>query len=129
MSTHLPFLYIASSKRGGRGVFTAREIPAGTTIELAPVIVLDLADTECIHDTRLHDYYFLWGEEGSAIALGYGSLYNHSRRPNADFRMDFERKEIKFFALHDIIPGKEILINYTDEEDERTRLWFNHEEE
>ena len=129
MSTHLPFLYIAHSKRGGRGVFTGKNIPADTTIELAPVILLDPADTERIHDTHLHDYYFLWGEEGSAIALGYGSLYNHSSQPNADFRMDFDRKEIKFFALKDIPAGKEILINYTDEEDERTRLWFQLEEE
>lgn len=129
MSTHLPFLYIGPSKRGGRGVFTARPIPAKTVIELAPVILLDHADTAAIHDTRLHDYYFLWGEDGSAIALGYGSLYNHASQPNADFEMDFESDLIRFFALTDIPALAEICINYTDEADERTRLWFAYEEE
>ncbi len=128
MATHLPFLYVKSSKRGGRGVFTAQPIPQDTTIELAPVILLDAADTALIHDSRLHDYYFLWGEEGSAIALGYGSLYNHSSQPNADFEMEFEDELIRFFAARDIEAGEEILICYTDESDERTRLWFEEEE-
>ncbi len=127
MATHLPFLYVKPSRRGGRGVFTAQEIPAGTTIELAAVILLDTADTEVIHDTQLHDYYFLWGEEGSAIALGYGSLYNHSSKPNADFEMEFEDELIRFFAARDIAAGEEILICYTDDEDPRTRLWFEEE--
>ncbi len=127
MANHLPFLYVAPSPRGGRGVFTSQEIPAETTIELAPVILLDLDDTRAVHDTYLHDYYFLWGDMGSAIALGYGSLYNHSRSPNADFYMDFEMEHIKFFALKDIPAGKEILINYTDDADERTRIWFEEE--
>lgn len=125
MSTHLPFLYITTSKLGGRGVFTSRDIPAGTTIENAPIIRLNLDDMEAIHETRLHDYYFLWGEHACAIALGYGSLYNHSRDPNTEYEMDFEDEDIRFFALRDIPAGSELLINYTDDEDERTKLWFN----
>ncbi|NJO87478.1 MAG: SET domain-containing protein [Lewinella sp.] len=124
MANHLPSLFVAPSDRGGRGVFSSRAIVADTTIELAPVIVLDPDDMEIIHDTHLHDYYFLWGEEGCAIALGYGSLYNHAKNPNADFYMDFEMRHICFFARRDIRAGEEITISYNDEADERTRLWF-----
>jgi SET domain-containing protein len=125
MSTHLPFLYITTSKLGGRGVFTSREIPKGTTIENAPIIRLNLDDMEAIHETHLHDYYFLWGGHGCAIALGYGSLYNHSRNPNTEYEMDFEDEDIRFYAKKDIPAGSELLINYTDDEDERTKLWFD----
>lgn len=124
MANHLPFLFIAPSPFGGRGVFTSQAIPAETTIELAPVIVLDAAETEMIHETRLHDYYFIWDGDGSAIALGYGGLYNHSRENNVDFYMDYDFKQINFFALRDIKAGEELLINYTDDSDDRTRLWF-----
>lgn len=124
MANHLPFLYIAPSKIGGRGVFTSQSIPKDTPIEMAPVIVLDETETRMIHETRLHDYYFLWNEVGSAIALGYGSLYNHHEKNNVDFYMDYEFKQINFFALRDIEAGEELTINYTDPEDERTRLWF-----
>lgn len=124
MANHLPFLYIASSPIGGRGVFTSQAIPKETTIELAPVIILDPTETKIIHETRLHDYYFIWDGDGSAIALGYGSLYNHSTENNVDFYMDYEFKQINFFALKPIAAGEELLINYTDPSDERTRLWF-----
>lgn len=84
----LSFIYIAESPLGGRGVFTTEFIPVGTLIEIAPVIVLAEQDLKLIHDhTILHDYYFLWTDDGksAAIALGYGSLYNHSYMPNAEY--------------------------------------------
>lgn len=124
MANHLPFLYIAPSPLGGRGVFTSEPIPKDTPIEMAPVIVLDPDETKMIHETRLHDYYFIWDEDGSAIALGYGGLYNHSEENNVDYYMDYEFKQINFFAIRDIKAGEELLINYTDPNDERTRLWF-----
>lgn len=124
MANHLPFLYIGKSKLGGRGVFTSEPIAKGTPIEMAPVIVLDETETKMIHETRLHDYYFIWNETGSAIALGYGGLYNHLSNNNVDYYMDYDFNQINFFALRDIEAGEELTINYTDPEDERTRLWF-----
>jgi hypothetical protein len=125
MSTRLPFLYIKTTKGRGRGIFTAQEIPAGSHIESCPVLVLSEEDTALIHQTRLHDYYFLWGDDGeSAIALGYGSLYNHSSKPSADYEMDYEMATLEIIALRDIQPGEEITINYTDGEFHQTELWF-----
>ncbi|NJB86132.1 SET domain-containing protein [Lewinella marina] len=109
---HLPFLYIRPSPLGGRGVFTAEAIAAGTVVELAPVVVLSAEDRQAIHATGLHDYYFVWDGEGAAIALGYGSLYNHSTTPNLDFEMDYDFDQIRFTARMPIAAGQELLIDY-----------------
>lgn len=125
MSTRLPFLYLKETEGRGRGVFTALPIPEGSSIESCPVIVLSAQDTAIIHTTHLHDYYFLWDDDGqSAIALGYGSLYNHASQPNADYEMDIDQRTIEVFALRDIEIGEEITFNYTDGGDIRTELWF-----
>ncbi|MEM6395943.1 MAG: SET domain-containing protein [Bacteroidota bacterium] len=109
----MPPLYPNSSPISGRGVFTAEALPKGSAIEIAPVIVLSKEDKEAIHQTHLHDYYFDWGKDGrAAIALGFGSLYNHSPDPNADYYMDFEAQTINFFTRRDIAAGEEITIDY-----------------
>ncbi len=124
MALHIPSLYIAPSQKGGRGVFTSEEIEEGSIIEICPVIVLAGEDTAKIHQTRLHDYYFLWGQNACAIALGYGSLYNHSSDSNADYYMDFERETIDVISTRPIQAGEEITVNYVDGGDQRTSLWF-----
>jgi uncharacterized protein len=124
MALRIPSLYIAPSPLGGRGVFTAVAIEPESLIEVCPVIVIPAKDVATIHDTCLHDYYFLWGDEEAAIALGFGSLYNHARRPNADYHMDPDQLTIDIYCIRPIAAGEEITINYTDENDPRTRLWF-----
>ena len=119
---HLPFIYIRPSPLGGRGVFTAEPIPAGTVVELSPVVVLSAEDRAAIHETRLHDYYFIWEGDGAALALGYGSLYNHAAEPNLDFEMDYDFLQIRFTALREIAAGEELLIDYLTGGGEE--LWF-----
>ena len=120
---HLPSLYIKDSPLGGRGVFTSEGIEAGSIIELAPVIVLTAEDRQAIHATQLHDYYFIWDGEGAALALGYGSLYNHAAEPNVDYEMDYDFEQIRFTALDTIEAGEELLIDYMSG-DEREGIWF-----
>jgi len=36
----LPYLVVAPSPKGGRGVFASKDIKAGTTVEISPVLVL-----------------------------------------------------------------------------------------
>lgn len=126
MSLHIPGLYIASSPQRGRGVFTAESVTTGDVIEICPVIVLPPEDMDRIHASRLHDYYFLWGpgRDRPAIALGYGSLYNHSEQPNAEFELDFEEEVITIVCLHPISPGEEITIHYQPDQDVEEGLWF-----
>ena len=122
----LDFIYFKDSPKGGRGVFTADYIPKDTLIEICPVLVLSNEDREKIHQTFLHDYYFLWDKEGkqAAIALGYGSLYNHSYQPNAYYQMNKDGQSIDVYAGEDIEPGQEICFNYNGQRFDDSPLWF-----
>jgi len=90
---------------------------------LSPVILLSAEDRIKIHDTHLHDYYFQWDGDQAAIALGLGSLYNHSDKANAMFTMDYDFKQIRFVAIRDIGAGEEITTNYRKGKPEMP-LWF-----
>ena len=120
---HIPSLYINDSDLGGKGVFSAEEILKGDIIEICPIIILSKGDTALIHQTLLHDYYFKWKEEMSAILLGYGSIYNHSDHPNAYFEANIHQKDFVFSSIKNISAGDEILINYRDGEPDM-KLWF-----
>jgi SET domain-containing protein len=129
MSTQIPGLYIMETEEKGRGVYTSIPISKGDIIESAPVIVFDDKDRQLLHKTLLHDYYFLWESEGdqeyeAAVALGYGSLYNHSKEPNTEFIPVFDEKVIEFVAIRDIEAGEEILIEYDEGGNSAFELWF-----
>jgi SET domain-containing protein len=46
--------------------------------------------------------------------LGYGSLYNHSDEPNAEYTHEAD-DAYSFMAVRDIAAGEEITISYGDE--------------
>jgi hypothetical protein len=100
----------------GRGVVALRPFAAGETIERPPVIVIPREEAPLIRDTRLAHYYFEWGDDcqQAAIALGCGSLYNHSYTPNARYEFREDEECLEFIALCDIQPGEEITINYNN---------------
>lgn len=120
-----PELYIIKDEKG-RGVYCREKLTKGSLIELCQVILLSSEDTQKIHKTRIHDYYFVWDISAgtSAIALGNGSLYNHSDNPNAEFELDIEFQLIKFTAIKDIEPGEEILVSYINKTEKDFELWF-----
>ena len=122
----IPGLYITTSSDKGRGVYTSIDINEGDVIEVCPVIIIPKAELPVIHKTILHDYYFLWGEnmDDCAIALGFGSLYNHEIYPNANFILDLENETIDIVAIKNIISGEEITLNYNGEPGDETTLWF-----
>ncbi|MEM8907165.1 MAG: SET domain-containing protein [Bacteroidota bacterium] len=126
MSMHIPSLYLAPSDLHHRGVFSAESLAADNVIEICPVIILSEKDRKLIHQTHLHDFYFTWGEEdrGAAIALGYGSLYNHSYTPNARFLVDLEMATISIHSIQAIAAGEEITINYNGDPTDQSPLWF-----
>ncbi len=126
MSQQVPYLYVASSKIHDRGVFCARLIPEGSIIEICPVLFIPPKDMEMIKKTTLFDYYFAWGEDdkSGAIALGYGSIYNHSHRPNAKYLVDYEELCIKIYAIKDIEAGEEITFNYNGDPKDQSKVWF-----
>lgn len=120
----VPGLFIVEDSEKGRSVYSAIDLTAGSTIEVCPVIIIPKKEVAIIHDTVLHDYYFEWpdGNGSIAIALGYGSLYNHSPNPNARFIMDLPREEMIVECKHPIAAGDEITIDYTGGDEGDT--WF-----
>lgn len=110
----------------GRGVVAAEPIAAGTVFERSPVIEIPREEIIHIRRTELHNYFFKWGDEreDAAIALGFGSLFNHSYEPNANFDNNLADKTIDFTALRPIAAGEEITINYNGDPGDRSRLWF-----
>ena len=125
---HIPSLFIMETPERGRGVFTAEALAAGDLIEICPILKIPEMQLNLIDETVLFDYYFLWEEEGykGCIALGYGSLYNHSKEANAIFIFDYTDDTIKIECQSDIKAGQEIFIDYTGE-GLRTEadLWFD----
>ena len=111
-------------KGKGRGVFARRLIRKGEVFETVPVIVLP--EEESGDDSAgavLRSYCFQWGRGKMALALGYGSLYNHSYRPNARYD-DVGPQTKEFSALRDIPPGEEITVNYNGKPRGREAVWF-----
>ena len=110
----------------GRGVFATRLFALGTTIEICPVIVFPEAERGDIDKTSLYNFYYEWGTDfrDGAVALGYGSLYNHSYRPNAHYYRHLHGSTVEIRAIRDILPEEEITINYNGEPDCDKPLWF-----
>jgi SET domain-containing protein len=96
----------------GRGVFALTKIPKGTVIERVPVVTFPAAEIfGSTRQSKLAQYVFNWDDGAVAIALGYGSLYNHSFRPNAEFYSEGRLTQV-FWAIRDIDAGEEITVNY-----------------
>ena len=99
-------------------------IPKGTVCETVPMLVCKQKD---ILDSTLMNYVYAWGTDTVGVALGYGSMYNHSYKPNARyFDLPLQRKE--FVALRDIKPGEEVTINYNGEPKDKKAVWFEVKE-
>ncbi len=96
----------------GRGVYAVRDIPSGETIEITPTI--EINDTDA--GGALGDYVISSHNdpELNVFMLGYGSLYNHSDEPCAEYQQDTENT-LAFVALRDIASGEEVTIDYGGE--------------
>jgi uncharacterized protein len=119
--THSDSIEVKRIKGKGRGVFARHPIRKGELIEKVPMLVLPVEQSE--GGSVVSDYCFAWGRGTVALALGYGSLYNHSYKPNARYD-DVGPQTKEFTALRDIQPGEEITVNYNGEPGSRKAVWF-----
>jgi len=110
----LNHLEVRETANKGRGVFALSSLTQGDVIEVVPIILIRAEDWHHIEPTILERYIFTFGPEGehAAVALGYGSIYNHSFTPNAEYIKVWESQTIRFVALRDIHLGEEITVNY-----------------
>ncbi|MFB2347919.1 SET domain-containing protein [Priestia megaterium] len=120
-------IYVKDTQKYGRGIYAMRDIKEGQLIEVSPIILSPPKEWEHLEKTVLSQYCFQWGENFSntAIALGYGSLFNHSYTPNAIYYYNEDNLSIEFYAEADIKKDEEITINYNGDPTDKSPLWFD----
>ena len=122
-----PYLFVDTTEGKGKGVFTKERIPAGTIIEVSPVLVMSREDKNFLNKTLLHDYIFDWGKEKDkcCMALGLIPIYNHDYESNCEYFMDFEDDTIFIKTVRVVDNGEELTINYNGDYNNKTRVWFD----
>lgn len=113
---------VAESVIHGLGVFATTDLAVGDIVEVCPVLIFTATDLELIDRTGLYDFYYGWPQGEGALALGYGSLYNHSATPNADYEKDPPGQVVRFRALEPIAAGVEVTVDYS--RGGTNPLWF-----
>jgi hypothetical protein len=92
----------------GRGVIATRAFKKGEAVCVCPVIVLPNRDVGGLLD----NYVFQWSDGYCAVALGLGSLINHSAFPNVIITTRIAKQEIVFWARKTILAATEIVHDY-----------------
>ncbi len=111
-----PDVYITDTGTAlGRGVFAARAFSINEIVETCPVVLSD--DSFELLPTELQHRIFDWSRLTKsrirhALALGYGSLYNHSDTPNLRYEADENTNTIQFIAIRDISASEQLFISY-----------------
>lgn len=111
MLQHSELVYVKKVIGKGRGVFARRAIKKGAVIERVPVLLVPI---DGMNSPALSRFCFTRNYKTVAIALGYGSLYNHSYRANARYD-DHLPGQMVFRAIRNIRADEEITINYNGE--------------
>jgi hypothetical protein len=101
---------VRKTRKYGRGVFATRDFKRDQIVEISPVIIIENPDF--VPRTILNTYTFEWNRGASAIALGVGSLFNHSKRSNVTYNPVFQNKTLIFVARRDIRKGEQLFIDY-----------------
>lgn len=87
----------------GRGVFALRDFQEGEIIESCPVINITPGERKKLEKTILTYYVYPWRSTRSgSVVLGYGSIYNHSFTPNADWKQNFKSEMMVYRAIKPI---------------------------
>jgi len=101
---------IRKSSIQGYGVFATHAIKQGEIIEECYMLIMP---EETI---GLKNYTFVYSDNAEdkrrALALGYGSLYNHADSPNAMVKLDRDNQLVVFIAKQNIAKNAEVLVDY-----------------
>ena len=110
----------------GRGVFARVAIKKGEIIESCPVIEIPKYDTSSRESILVTYIYYLGkNKERPMLALGFGSIYNHSYQPNAQYKERYKEKVIDYIAIKEIKKDEEITVNYSQgNNQDKSPLWF-----
>lgn len=119
-------IVVKKIKKKGRGVFALKDFKKGEVVESCPVINITPKERKKCENTILAYYIYPWRSTRSgSVVLGFGSIYNHSFTPNADWKQNFKSETMIYKALKPIKKGEEITVNYNGEPDDKTPIdWF-----
>lgn len=115
-------------------------MPAGTLIDISPVLLFSSEEYVHAKKTIVDEYSFVWNVAGKslmALPLGLGELcmrtqpqpptlivlgaiFNHSREPNVTYRLDKQMNTIEYTTTKRILTGQELCIYYGSDD----KLWF-----
>ena len=120
---HSDLIYVKRIRGKGRGVFARVPIKKGAVIEQVPVLVIPVKDfVGGLKNPSLCKYFYIWTRGNVAVSLGYGTLYNHSFVPNADY--EHRPGTILYRAIRNIAKGEEITVNYNGDPKDRAPVDF-----
>jgi hypothetical protein len=99
----------------GRGVYARRDFAEGEVIEECAVILFHTPFF--MVPAEIKNVVFNWGvlartTESSALALGYGSLYNHGEPANMRYMANPQAGTLLYIAARAIKADEELTINY-----------------
>lgn len=102
-------IYVKKSRLHGYGVFAGKDFRKGEVIEECYFILSKGGDK------KLEDFYFDAGRNKYALFTGFGSVYNHTDEPNADYKLNLKRRVAVITAERSIHKGEEIYVSYGEE--------------
>jgi len=115
-------IVIKKSPIHGWGVFALEDIEIGDTIEECLYVQIETYNEEDILTHYSYPYPRVFGEIRDSnekidkliqvIVLGYGSLYNHSLKPNVDYMTNTKLGLFEFISIKKITKGEELFIKY-----------------
>lgn len=95
----------------GKGVFAQKRYVEGELVLCHEILAVPDDEADKIQKTFLDNYLFLINDV-YFIALGQGSLINHSADPNLYYTFRKRKQQIEFYALRPIKKGEEFTIDY-----------------
>lgn len=96
---------VKQSNIHGFGVFAEQDIAPNQLIEACYALPVSHSFDDLTNYLFAHGNLFM-------LALGYGSIYNHSNHPNASYKFNEDSGLLEFTAIRRIQRGEEIYINY-----------------
>lgn len=120
-------LRVAAVRGKGRGIVAGRRFSCGDVVDAAPVVVIPGRQRPLVERTVLAQFSFVWDDAtgSTAVALGRGSLFNHSYEPNVAAEKHVASRMIYFTALRDIDRGEELTLNYHGDASCLDPIWFD----
>lgn len=121
---------LAINPKMGLGVIAEKDIKNDEIIEICPIVELSFRG-RYQHEKIIKEYAFSIKcecEECSShgyityLVLGYGMIYNHRNKPNANWVLNSEKRYVEIKAIADIKKGEEIFIYYSDEYFENNQI-------